>query len=544
MGGGVTQMAMPLVLGVIVALGATDVIGWRIAMVVPGIALFLMGIAYFRFTQDSPSQQIAEERAKEPPGARTRAFLEAAKDYRVWALFLIYGACFGVELTMHNIAALYYHDRFGLGVGLAGLIAGLFGLMNLFARTLGGIVGDKVGIRFGLRGRTLFLGGVLLLEGIALAVFSRMDILPAAIAAMLVFSLFVQMAEGATFSVVPFINQKALGAVAGIVGCGRQRRGSGRGVPVPHGVPQHRDGPALPGRHRDRGIVAGAGGALLARARKRGTPGNGTGAGTRHAGRSPGIRQARTDVPVQRGLGTTSSPLSLWERTMAGAQLTTATKSGNPVERIKDEKPGLDILDEIHELAAQHGGWETIEPGDRERLKWIGAFFRKPTPGRFMMRLRITNGRLTAPQLAALAELSRRLGSGVMDLTTRQQIELRDIQIRDVPEILDALRDIDLSSLQTGMDNIRGANTCALSGLTPNELFDAAPAGEEFTRMFLGNREYANLPRKLNVAFTGCLENCIHAETQDIAMTPATGPGGVALPGSTWRSAARWVPAV
>ena len=61
--------------------------------------------------------------------------------------------------------------------------------------------------------------------------------------------------------------------------------------------------------------------------------------------------------------------------------MTTATKTGNPIERIKSEKPGLDILDEIHQLAAQHGGWETIEPGDRERLKWIGAFFRKPTPG-------------------------------------------------------------------------------------------------------------------------------------------------------------------
>lgn len=204
----------------------------------------------------------------------------------------------------------------------------------------------------------------------------------------------------------------------------------------------------------------------------------------------------------------------------------TAMKTGNPVERIKAEKPGLDILDEIHELAAQHGGWETIDPGDRERLKWIGTFFRKPTPGRFMMRLRITNGRLTATQLATLAALSSRLGSGVMDLTTRQQIELRDIQIRDVPEILEALRGIDLTSLQTGMDNIRGTNTCALAGLTPNELFDAAPVSEAFTRMFLGNREYTNLPRKLNVAFTGCLENCIHAETQDIAMTPALGMGG------------------
>ncbi len=209
--------------------------------------------------------------------------------------------------------------------------------------------------------------------------------------------------------------------------------------------------------------------------------------------------------------------------------MTTATKTGNPVERIKAEKPGLDILGEIHELAAQHGGWETIAAADRERLKWIGTFFRKPTPGRFMMRLRITNGRITATQLATLASLSRRLGSGVMDLTTRQQIELRDIQIRDVPQILDSLRDIDLTSLQTGMDNIRGTNTCALSGLTPNELFDAAPAGEEFTQMFLNNREYTNLPRKLNVAFTGCLENCLHAETQDIAMTPALGPGGVAL---------------
>ena len=107
LGGGVTQMTMPLVLGVIVALGATDVIGWRVAMVVPGIALFLMGFAYFKFTQDSPVEEADSEQTKEPPGAKTRAFIEAAKDHRVWALFLIYGACFGVELTMHNIAALY-----------------------------------------------------------------------------------------------------------------------------------------------------------------------------------------------------------------------------------------------------------------------------------------------------------------------------------------------------------------------------------------------------------------------------------------------------
>ena len=72
-------------------------------------------------------------------------FLMAAKDYRVWALFIIYGGCFGVELTINNIAALYYFDRFDLDLKTAGLIAGLFGLMNLFARTLGGFFGDKFG---------------------------------------------------------------------------------------------------------------------------------------------------------------------------------------------------------------------------------------------------------------------------------------------------------------------------------------------------------------------------------------------------------------
>ena len=151
------------------------------------------------------------------------------KDHRVWALFLIYGACFGIELTMHNIAALYFHDRFGLGIAMAGLTAGLFGLMNLFARTPGGAFGDKAGQIFGLKGRTMFLGGVLLLEGIALITFSQMAVLPLAILSMLVFSLFVQMSEGATYSIVPFVNKRALGTVAGIVGAGGNAGAVGAG---------------------------------------------------------------------------------------------------------------------------------------------------------------------------------------------------------------------------------------------------------------------------------------------------------------------------
>ncbi len=223
LGGGVTQMVMPLVLTVVIALGVGEALGWRVAMIVPGIALFVTGIAYYRVTRDAPDGDFHELRATGmlPSLDRGRgAFWSAARDHRVWALFLIYGACFGIELTINNVAALYFHDRFAIGVGLAGVIAGLFGLMNIFARTMGGFFGDRAGIRFGLRGRVLFLGGVLLMEGLALMFFSRMDALLLAIPAMLVFSVFVQMSEGATFSVVPFINRKALGTVAGIVGAG------------------------------------------------------------------------------------------------------------------------------------------------------------------------------------------------------------------------------------------------------------------------------------------------------------------------------------
>ena len=223
MGGGVTQMVMPLLLTLVLMLGVGETFGWRVAMVIPGVGLFLTGFAYYFLTQDCPEGNYRQMRAAgkmAPTSVTNGSFMDAAKDYRVWALFVIYGACFGIELTINNIAALYYYDRFELNLATAGLIAGLFGLMNIFARTLGGFFGDKFGIKFGLKGRVMFMGGVLLMEGLALVLFSQMATLFLAVGAMIIFSLFVQMTEGATFSVVPFINRKALGSVAGIVGAG------------------------------------------------------------------------------------------------------------------------------------------------------------------------------------------------------------------------------------------------------------------------------------------------------------------------------------
>ena len=224
LGGGVTQMVMPLIFMVILSFGVDKFLGWRLAMIIPGIALFITGFAYYFFTQDAPDGNYKELRERgelEPAeGKGMESFMLAIKDYRVWALFVIYAVCFGVELTINNIAALYYHDQFQLDVKTAGLIAGLFGLMNIFARTVGGVFSDFFAKKTGLRGRVIFLFFVLLGEGVMLIVFSQMAVLVLAVATMIAFSLFVQMSEGATYGIVPFINRKALGAVAGIVGAG------------------------------------------------------------------------------------------------------------------------------------------------------------------------------------------------------------------------------------------------------------------------------------------------------------------------------------
>jgi ferredoxin-nitrite reductase len=169
-------------------------------------------------------------------------------------------------------------------------------------------------------------------------------------------------------------------------------------------------------------------------------------------------------------------------------------------------------------------GYESLSNAEKDLLKWVGVFFRRPTPGKFMMRIRMPNGFSSSRQLRAIADLSRRLGNCVLDITTRQQIQLRGFDLATVPEIWEKLRGVDLHSLQTGMDNVRNINGCALAGLTLNELFDASLVVAELDALLVGengNPEFTNLPRKFNVTITGCVENCTHDESQDVALVPA-----------------------
>ena len=224
-GGGATQTLMPLVLAALLYLGADAAFGWRIALVVPGLLMLLMSFAYWRWTQDTPEGDLVDLRAAgrlpvmEKKGG-WKNFTRAAGNYRVWLLFVTYAACFGVEITIHNIAALYYTDRFQLDLRSAGLAAGSFGLLALFARALGGWMSDRVAGRGGLDARSQLLFLLIVGEGAGLLLWAASDSLALAIPMMLIFGLFTHMACGATYSLVPFIDRGALGGVAGIIGAG------------------------------------------------------------------------------------------------------------------------------------------------------------------------------------------------------------------------------------------------------------------------------------------------------------------------------------
>jgi NNP family nitrate/nitrite transporter-like MFS transporter len=224
-GGGVTQSTMPWVLAAVLSLGVQRGAGWRLSMVVPGVLMLVVAAAYWRFTQDCPQGNYKELRAagieieSGKKGGWT-VFKTAMANYRSWMLFVTYGACFGIELFVHNVAASYYVDRFKLDLTSAGMAAGSFGLLALFARAVGGILSDRFARSSGLDARTRLLFALMIGEGLGLLWFSTTTTTTLAVTAMITFGLFTHMACGATYALVPFIDRKALGGVAGIVGAG------------------------------------------------------------------------------------------------------------------------------------------------------------------------------------------------------------------------------------------------------------------------------------------------------------------------------------
>ncbi|WZN63984.1 ferredoxin--nitrite reductase [Chloropicon roscoffensis] len=165
------------------------------------------------------------------------------------------------------------------------------------------------------------------------------------------------------------------------------------------------------------------------------------------------------------------------------------------------------------------------------RLKWFGLFHRrKQQYGKFMMRLKLPNGVVTSDQLRVLAQITEEAGEGGCgDITTRQNFQLRGITLQDVPDIFDRLEGCGLTTIQSGMDNVRNAVGSPIAGIDPLEIVDTIPVCNDLTEYVIDfgkmNERIANLPRKWNVCVVGSHDLYEHPHINDLAYMPATKNG-------------------
>ena len=195
---------------------------WRSVPVIPGLVSLVASYFFYRFTDDSPKGNY-HKRKKQGYKMDVKVWevlLIGAKDPNTWLLFLQYGCCFGVELTVSNAAALYFKEEFKQSTESAAAIASIFGWMNLFARGLGGFMSDMCNAWDGMRGRLAWQSVCLLCEGLTTILFAYSKSLTSSIFTLALFSLFVQATEGSTFGIVPYVNPKITGSIVGIVGAG------------------------------------------------------------------------------------------------------------------------------------------------------------------------------------------------------------------------------------------------------------------------------------------------------------------------------------
>ncbi|KAK2991517.1 hypothetical protein RJ640_016552 [Escallonia rubra] len=209
----------------------------------------------------------------------------------------------------------------------------------------------------------------------------------------------------------------------------------------------------------------------------------------------------------------------------------------NPSEKVKLEKEPMKLfiengIDELSQIPLEEIEKLKLTKDDIDvRLKWLGLFHRrKHQYGRFMMRLKLPNGVTTSAQTRYLASVIRQYGKeGCADVTTRQNWQIRGVVLPDVPKILKGLAEVGLTSLQSGMDNVRNPVGNPLAGIDPQEIVDTRPycnlLSQFITANSLGNTAFTNLPRKWNVCVVGTHDLFEHPHINDLAYMPATKNG-------------------
>ena len=178
-------------------------------------------------------------------------------------------------------------------------------------------------------------------------------------------------------------------------------------------------------------------------------------------------------------------------------------KAGGKLSEQEKFKRELHPFDGYERLKAQAANNEYPKPADNFRWRFFGLFYVAPNQNSYMCRLRMPNGILAHWQFAGLADLAERYGGGYAHVTTRANLQVREIEAKNAVAMVEAIQDLGLCSRGSGADNIRNVTGSPTAGIDPQELIDTRPYAREWHFHILNERALYGLPRKFNVGFDG-----------------------------------------
>ena len=200
-------------------------------------------------------------------------------------------------------------------------------------------------------------------------------------------------------------------------------------------------------------------------------------------------------------------------------------------EKFKREQHPFDTYERLKEHAAKG---EYPKPPDNFRWRFFGLFYVAPNQNSYMCRLRMPNGIVKAAQFAGLADLAERYGGGYAHVTTRANLQIREVEAHNAVAMIEAIQDLGLCSRGSGADNIRNVTGTPTAGIDPQELIDTRPYAREWHFHILNDRSLYGLPRKFNVAFDGAGTIPVLEDTNDIGFQAVQVNEGFGLTPGVW----------
>jgi ferredoxin-nitrite reductase len=200
-------------------------------------------------------------------------------------------------------------------------------------------------------------------------------------------------------------------------------------------------------------------------------------------------------------------------------------------EKFKREQHPFDTYERLKEHAEKG---EYPKPPDNFRWRFFGLFYVAPNQNSYMCRLRMPNGILKAAQFAGVADLAERYGGGYAHVTTRANLQIREVEAHNAVAMIEAIQDLGLCSRGSGADNIRNVTGTPTAGIDPQELIDTRPYAREWHFHILNDRSLYGLPRKFNVAFDGAGIIAVLEDTNDIGFQAVEVNEGFGLAPGVW----------